>query len=501
MLTLTPIAPENFKRYLHKRTIARKFTEHTIPLLSRSFPRQIIAAWDPHAHPEGALYFVHQKRVFTDSHLYDTNSLTFINQALEQLLARPEAQSLPLNLEENQVDIVLDPMTEDSDNIECGYYLVDHIERAIFWLDPFDMSSLDYWDLVPGIDSISHIKIGLEVQYWQHCDYFPLNVPFTQASVQELQDRIMFGLGDTMTSEATTTPFPAEHLLKMFALTEKMAFTETPAISRNQVGRISNAGSIVVFARFMAEFSRQRFYHFHGEKTARLNNSDSVYDAEREHSFLMRLLSLLLFNDPAKRLHSIKAMVTDQITNFQSWRKYITLSREEWHDLVLYGTLILNANIAFLAVPVTETSIAAQIASYASVCFGFGSIVLGIVLLSKYRLDISEVPDVTPAISFFQNHGRSARGLALLMITYIFAFLLAVFQANRADVRGVIIGTASITMITLAIFGLREKWSTWRQISNQGWLAMKNKALQQWVPGRRGELAQAVSGTEPNISV
>jgi hypothetical protein len=63
-----------------------------------------------------------------------------------------------LNTQSSQIDVVLDLMSESPENDECGYYFVDHSKRVIFWLDVFNISTLQVWDFVPGIETSSHVS-------------------------------------------------------------------------------------------------------------------------------------------------------------------------------------------------------------------------------------------------------------------------------------------------------------------------------------------------------
>jgi hypothetical protein len=56
------------------------------------------------------------------------------------------------------IDLVLDLMDETRENCECGYYFVDHSTRIIFWLDVFNMTRLRRWNLVPGIQTATHVS-------------------------------------------------------------------------------------------------------------------------------------------------------------------------------------------------------------------------------------------------------------------------------------------------------------------------------------------------------
>ncbi|EEB99584.1 hypothetical protein MPER_00712 [Moniliophthora perniciosa FA553] len=65
--------------------------------------------------------------------------------------------------------------------------------------------------------------------------------------------------------------------------------------------------------------------------------------------------------------------------------------RDEWQSINLLATVILNANVAFLAIQsvdensVTPARSAAQITSYLSVIASLGSIVIGLLLTRKNK--------------------------------------------------------------------------------------------------------------------
>ncbi|KAJ7713233.1 hypothetical protein B0H16DRAFT_1702568 [Mycena metata] len=478
-----PISPETFQRYSRNRIINKCATEFTVPLLSWSFSIDPPSQWCSHRHLEGDCYFVYKdKRIFTDGYLFDDASLAQITSVVDQLLAEPECQFLFRTDSGDSIDIVLDLMRDDPENDECGYYFVDHSERVIFWLNVFNMSTLPIWNLVPGIKSLSHVKLGLEVEYWSHCGLFPACMTLSSTLVHELQDTIIFGVGDSMTSTTTTIFYPLEHLLRMLSLTKEM-LDDLPSGSASR--KNMNHGSIVILARFMREFSCERFYHFHGEKTARLNNEDSVYGNIPNRLYLIRLISPLLFNVPLHYLRAFEVVDMDQLINYSSWHKLITALCSEWYDLVIYGTLILNTNVGFLSIPASGNSTVGQIASYVSICLGLGSIILGIMFLRKYRLESPEVPDVTPAWTFFQNHGGSIYGLEVLsivhslpyalmiwgMINFILALLLTVFQINSIEMRGVILATVLTVSFAICGFVLTEKRSN--QCLSRFWMKPK----------------------------
>ncbi|KAJ7142818.1 hypothetical protein C8R44DRAFT_761229 [Mycena epipterygia] len=461
-LKLVPISPECSQRYDRRTTVERRRTEYAVNPLSRSFLREPPVHWSAHRHPEGGLYFAHdQQGIFTDSDLYDTAILAQITSVMNQLSARPEVHQL-LSDESSHIDIVLNLMRETPENDECGYYLVDHSARIIFWLDVFNMSALTLWRSVPGPQTPSHVKLCLEIQYWLHCDYFPAaTVSISASNLQELRGAIMFSIADSMTSPTTNFPFPIDHMFHMLELTKAMSNGPTSRTGELDGVKIDD-GSMIVLTRFMKQFAIERFTHFHGERIARRDKSSSAHGETPQHTYVIIGVSLVLFNAPLDYLRTIEAMYMDGTINYMAWYKLITKLRSEWHEFILYGTLLLNINVGFLAIPMSGSSGAAQLASYVSICFGLGTIILGLILLRFY-------PNADNAVMFFGRNRGSAHRLEALsivyslpygltiwsMITFILGFLIAAFQRSSPEMRGVILPT--IATVCLAI--LRSIWT------------------------------------------
>ncbi|KAJ6473234.1 hypothetical protein C8R45DRAFT_1012712, partial [Mycena sanguinolenta] len=504
-LKLVPISPESFQRYTRRRTITKRDTNYIVPPLCRSFSRISLPHWTAERHPEGGLYFVHaEHRIFTDAYLYDPTPFAQITSAVAQLLARAEVQQL-LSTDSNHIDIVLDLMTESLDNDECGYYFVDHSARIIFWLDPFDMSALDNWNQIPGISTPTHAKLCLEIEYWVHSQYFPTAMPISPQIVGELHDAIMYGIGDAMSSLKSTQQFPIERLFRMLTVTKEMVCEPVPGTA----GFKMNPGSVAVFAL-------DRFYNFHGEKTARLSNDESVYGSIPQRSHTLAWLSaLLLFNVPLRYLQTLQVVNTDQLIHHASWQRFITTLHTEWLDIVLYGTLILNTNVGFLSVPASGLSTAGQVASYASICLGVTSIILGILLMRTYQVESPDVPDVTQAAQLFYNHGTSAYGLEVwavvlslpfaltiwAMITFILAFLITIFETSGSGVRWIMISTMLAVSLALVSFVWTQKRFVWVQNLVDAKTKLKHSTslvYESWLP-RRSSRKPAVD-SESNIS-
>ncbi|KAJ7735354.1 hypothetical protein B0H16DRAFT_133047 [Mycena metata] len=395
-----PISVGNFNRYSRGRCVSKKNAqpEYIVPAFSRCFSRGSIANWTPHRHPEGALYFMHQQnRIFTDAHLYDDTIMPKVNTCVSCIRAVLESKGF-LDLDTDAIDIVLDLRDEQSaEAIECGYYLVDHSKRSVFWMEDFKMSQISLWKRIPGINSTSHIGLVLENEYWQHCDLFPAASPLTPGLVSELRDTIVHSAIDALTSPTTTTPFSVDDLLKMVTLTNSMAPPDGAAAARTEsFGVQVDQGSPSAVARLMMLFAQERINHFHGEYAARLDRENSVYGQSRTRSSSMAIISPLLLSAPAGHLRDLQATFMDHIVSQLSWKRLAQKVVAEWQDITLYASLILNANVGILAIPVGANTSIAQIISYISICFNLASVILALLLSRKYRLDATDAVSVGP---------------------------------------------------------------------------------------------------------
>ncbi|KAF8176174.1 hypothetical protein K438DRAFT_2022689 [Mycena galopus ATCC 62051] len=454
-----PTAPELFNRYGRAETIVKQHTKLTIHPGKQLFARKNRVGWTAHrdVHPEGALYYVHdEKRIFTDAHLHiDTvfdTATAFIGE-IERFYAD---NGMITSRRENGVDLVLDLVkSEDgAGETRCGYYFVDHPERIIFWDDAFELDQLSHGR---GVTSAQHIneevwfvlridsspmifpETELLVQFWRHCELFPSAIEVTSELIAELRDVLIHHIGDAMTSPTSTVADSAEDLLKMLTVVESM--------QENATSNTNLSGSACILGRFMWKFTSQMFYHFYGEPCARLDKTQSVYGHVPRHSLLIKIMAPILLNAPLTHLRMFE---------------------EEWQQLTLFATVLLNADIAFLAIPTVDNGehtsrSAAQIATYVSVVASLGSVVVGLFLtrLNRDRRDAEDYVD--EAADYLALHYASHFGFEPLAILYslpfsllmwgTFAFLVAFldmcFQESNTFTRSLV---ASASFVT--IFGI-----------------------------------------------
>ncbi|KIJ66523.1 hypothetical protein HYDPIDRAFT_86361, partial [Hydnomerulius pinastri MD-312] len=169
--------------------------------------------------------------------------------------------------------------------------------------------------------------------------------------------------------------------------------------------------------------ARARFFNFHGQVGARLNIDHTVYRCtDRQSSVLLWFISWTLFFAPNVHLETLKTIWVDQTINYISWTKFLTKLDSEWQELVLYATVILNANVAFLAIPGVSLTpgsgpqTAAQIFSYISTSTSLGAVVTGLLLMRQTRTKPRET--AADAAAFMTRMSRSVFGTETIAILY-----------------------------------------------------------------------------------
>lgn len=132
-------------------------------------------------------------------------------------------------------------------------------------------------------------------------------------------------------------------------------------------------------------------------------------------------------------LSEVEKLWTDEVLNSTEWNPFINRLLDEWQEFVLFvrnshstigftlighyallqGTVLLNANVAFLGVPYVGQSAqadAAQLSSYLSIVASVGTIVVGLLLIRQNRKSRQALaPDevVYHALYFFHRpHSR-----------------------------------------------------------------------------------------------
>ncbi|KAF8915846.1 hypothetical protein CPB85DRAFT_1432556 [Mucidula mucida] len=416
-----PVAPTHFERYLRPFVVPNTFISCTIPRATVEFSsRQLPPEWECFSHPEGASYFRCQHElftVFTDAHPDRQDIHMFLEERILEIvsyisLEKRHSDLASIAFDPQNVDLVLDVTSNGEGENVCGYYLVYHKTRAVFWLDDFDASGT-LWSQENGVESMDHIQHEIQSEYWLHCSYFPAALNLTRDIIQELRDILLHAIGDTLISPTAISQFSNDDLCAMLGLLD-VPLRDTLEMRNHGLSRI-----VYVLLKM---FAHERFIHFHGQPAARLDLGVSVYDkhAKRTHSLLFGIVRCLLFNAPYVQLREIQniLMGIDGIVSPRPWKEFMSRLRKDWNEVTIYSTLLVNANVGFLAIQsVDETNQGGnspvRIPIYISMISALGSVLFSLLLLRHTKrkatvLSSHAVRDLEGTQSFLRGNEQLA---------------------------------------------------------------------------------------------
>jgi len=223
--------------------------------------------------------------------------------------------------------------------------------------------------------------------------------------LEELEQMIIHAAAVTITSATSVAPFEKEELEKMLDLVKNIEGTVE--------GQFAHTRCVV--ARFMSEFTKTKFFNFCGQPGARLDSDKTIYSQGHEHqSILFIIASILLFSAPYSHQKDLKEIWVDRIINRVLWKEFIGKLGDQWAGMALSATVILNANVAFLAIPSVHAT--AKLLSYLSVACSIGVVI--IVLLLVRQNQTRDCGSAEQAIILLTNVSRSFFGTETLALTY-----------------------------------------------------------------------------------
>ncbi|KAH9478558.1 hypothetical protein JR316_0009015 [Psilocybe cubensis] len=467
---IVPTMPEANLRYEKRPRIHRRDYNMIVQPITTVFEKPTSPlGWLKYVHPEGLRYFYHeQKRVFTDADLFDSKILAQIMEDIElcENFITENAIRMPANI---HLAMHLYYKEDDPSIIENNYYYVDHDTRTVFFLDTYDPSNLFSWYEISGCRTDSHLRHEIEAQYWYQILFFLLLYPhatkLSKAMVSELRDTVHHFIGDAMTSPTSTAPYTLNELNKVLKL--------TATLERKRLG--TGPSYITVQGALYVLKARSRFLNFYGEGHARIERNFSVHgDPIHSRTWLVKSLSIILFSSPDFHLRTLQNMWVDGIMHHNVWQECMKKMNEEWQEFVLFATVMLNANVAFLAIQSVDINddphrSAAQIASYLSVVASIGSIVLGLLLTRQNRTKTRETVHEVQAYLQARRHPRlGLETLAILyslpyallmwgMVSFLAAFSFVFFADSSVPTRS-LVGSLCFAVAILIIWCVYTSW-------------------------------------------
>ncbi|KAJ3537984.1 hypothetical protein NMY22_g5363 [Coprinellus aureogranulatus] len=149
--------------------------------------------------------------------------------------------------------------------------------------------------------------------------------------------------------------------------------------------------------------------------------------AKHHTSIWMVLFSLAMFGGPNFHLRRLRSLAVDMKVNDAELQKYKKKMVEEWKDVNLYGTVLLAANVSFLAISSIDTAgsgkpsrTPSQRASYLSILASMGTILSSFMLLGRHRGIMKPL--------FIAQRSTTRQSIESLALIYAAPFSLAIWS-------------------------------------------------------------------------
>ncbi|KAJ3765121.1 hypothetical protein FB446DRAFT_624757, partial [Lentinula raphanica] len=140
----------------------------------------------------------------------------------------------------------------------------------------------------------------------------------------------------------------------------------------------------------------------------------------------LKCLSYAMFSTPNIYHQLLLDIGGSGFLHKSSWLKFIQSLKDELQQIILFNTVLLNADVAFLAIQSIDNSSdlpgrsPAQIASFLSIIACFGSIILGLLLVRMHYAKAT----ANEAVKFLGSWKCSRFGLRSLAFFYSVPYVL-----------------------------------------------------------------------------
>jgi len=215
----------------------------------------------------------------------------------------------------------------------------------------------------------------------------------------------------------------------------------------------------------------------------------------------MKVISPLLLYGAEAHLRKLQEITTDFLVNKVLWKEMLGRITDEWKEFTIYSTVLLNANVAFLAIQSVDSSGTvghssnAQRASYFSIVNSIGAIVLGLLLIREHNTSLNSVHLILGRL----NRSTSMYELETLalmyglpyallmwgMVSFLVAFSLVCFN-TRDNIVIVVVSIAWFTLCFLLLWWisvLNEGRSF--SVSQNGLLRRFKDSIKEWIMVRK----------------
>ncbi|KAG2156819.1 uncharacterized protein EDB93DRAFT_869500 [Suillus bovinus] len=342
-------------------------SEIVVPAMTVKFPMHdavVPPGWTTLVHPQGSRYFVNvERRTFTQMNICDKAIYSDIRHFMDNLLHSLCNENASSGWTSTLPRIF-------SQNVMAWKIFHTYVRSSWFLVlvPDFDNSS---WFLNSGL--------AIQAQYWKHCDYFPCLCPITANLVDEVKDMLIYAECDHLTSRHSTAPFDVIETRDYISLIDKIK------VHPPEDQSMERCHAAIVIGRIMYAFSRNHFINSHGENCVRLAFEQTVHPYTP--SLLIVTIAPFLFLDPMALVRELHTIFVDNTPSSDRWNAFNLNLNGQLQDSTLLATVLLNANVGFLAINSVDVGGRSpiQVASYMSLVSSLGS-QLGTVLQTEVFL-------------------------------------------------------------------------------------------------------------------
>ncbi|KAL4062713.1 hypothetical protein V8B97DRAFT_1877571 [Scleroderma yunnanense] len=304
-----------------------------------------VDGWLRCTQPEGALYYIYQeKNIVTD-----VSNPEKRNKALDickGLLETARSKGLPLHPD---VQLVVGYFTAQKQR-EWGYYFVDHRQQLLFWVHEYNLSNI--FSNVKGVTEKRHMRQAVTTQYWMHVELYPNLLELKAEHHEELRNILIQAMADATTSGSPLAPYEPDTLGRMLEL----ANTCESSIGTQNTHAVWVTGIFsFAFRSVMYRLGHCKFVNFSGQRYARLNADQSIYNTRHSRGYspsrLIRIFDLVLFGSASIHAEELERAWVDKIIHYPRWKAYISKLNTEWSNFTFYSTVLLAVNVSLLAIP------------------------------------------------------------------------------------------------------------------------------------------------------
>ncbi|KAG9044167.1 hypothetical protein FS837_008700 [Tulasnella sp. UAMH 9824] len=353
-------------------------------------------------HPEGDIYYFDQsRRLVTPSDPRPTSRGRTLDLSYQQILERlGRSESLPASSE-------LFVTVQQNRPFEVEYYIVDHQERVIYWLEDLDAQSLG----LGPFESDPDLRGALTSEYWVHVDYFPGHRDIDLQAESDLIAILGHGCIDDMTAPGSTFPWSAEECRQFIQVLHNFQCNE-------QLGGCYCAENDL----YCSTLGSYLHIHGYGSTNARLDRFQGLEDYSNHQTIPNLRLAIGEAATLGHSRHLSKRMTelwNGRVVYQRHWKSFLDDMRKEWKQMIFFALAIWMACIILVASGRGSTVV------FVSAWLAAIAVLLSFHLLQAHAEDqLSTAPGISAWISKVED---LKHGLRPLSITFALPQALSIY--------------------------------------------------------------------------